>query len=248
MSLFQGNLLILRKWKARNTSRKKHLHWRDYQFLLLFPRCCQMENSCFTSRDSQPNWILDIPKEQTGRLSRTIELWASQNKYMYCGREHEEGEGCFFGFSYFHNLLYHIWMSVRNTSSGEHSCTVLRLMHSVGTNKQQQRTEVCWGLRIFLTVTMCAQRKKVVWNWRQTRSSRKPPHTSSSTALCSWGGHFSTRPRFIHRLMTATPTPEENLSFALQLGFLAKTYRIPDLYICLWQLQLQFLFWGLQWA
>lgn len=30
MSLFRGNLLILQKWKARNTSRMKHLHMERF--------------------------------------------------------------------------------------------------------------------------------------------------------------------------------------------------------------------------
>lgn len=55
--------------------------------------------------------------------------------------------------------------------------------------------------------------KKSAVELRQTRSSRQPLHTSSSTGLCSWGGYFSPRRSLIHRLMTEIPTPEEDLSF-----------------------------------
>lgn len=169
-----------------------------------------MENSRFTSRDSQPNWVVDIPKEQTGKVLSTIELWAHQNKYMYCGREHEESESCFFIFSYFDSLLYHNWMSVCNTSSGEHSCTGFLVNACSGYNQTATAYRGVLRLEDFLTVMLCALRKKkkkkVVQSWRPTRISRQPPHTSRSAALCSWGGHLSTRPTLIHRLMTATPT------------------------------------------
>lgn len=119
-----------------------------------------MENSRFTSRDSQPNWVVDIPKEQTGKVLSTIELWAHQNKYMYCGREHEESESCFFVFSYFHSLLYHNWMSVCNTSSGEHSCTGFLVNACSGYNQTATAYRGVLRLEDFLTVMLCALRKK----------------------------------------------------------------------------------------
>lgn len=47
---------------------------RGFQFLVLFPRGCQMENACFSSRDSHLNWTVHIPKEQRVKLSRTENL------------------------------------------------------------------------------------------------------------------------------------------------------------------------------
>lgn len=47
---------------------------KDFQFLVLFPRGCHMENSHFPNSDSHLNWVQDIPKEQIVRLSRTNNL------------------------------------------------------------------------------------------------------------------------------------------------------------------------------
>lgn len=38
MSLFRGNLLILQKWKARNTSRMKHLHMERFPIPSFIPK------------------------------------------------------------------------------------------------------------------------------------------------------------------------------------------------------------------
>lgn len=53
-----------------------------------------MENSCFTSRDSYLNRILDIPKEQIAKLSRTDNLNCGHlNIYTYIvGESTREGK------------------------------------------------------------------------------------------------------------------------------------------------------------
>lgn len=142
-------------------------------------------------------------------------------------------------------IIYN-WMSVCNTS-GEHSCTIFRLMHAVGTNKHQQYTELCWGLKTFLTVMMCALRKKKCCG-AEDKQEAADNHFTPPVVLGCAAGVVIFPPDAVSSIGSWQKfPPQRKISpFALQLSFVAKTYRIPALSICL--LQLQFLFWGLQWG
>lgn len=239
MSLFQGSLLILQKYKTKNTSSTKRLPIKRFPISFLFLRGCQVESFCFTSRDSHLNWILDTPEKQVVKLSRTDDLNYGHHNISVHVVEHEESGGCFFGFTYFHNLLQNRWTAVCNTCSGKHSAL------PSGQCKQWMKTNSNSIPRWAEGQAFFEQRCHVLWakqcvaedKWAVVTDHLTPPVALSSAAEVFI---FPPDPLLSTGSWQQLPPQRKISPFVLQLGLLAETHRS-------WPWWIDSGSWGLQW-
>lgn len=139
----------IRKWK---TSPAWNIYSsRDFQFFVLFSR--GLPKGEVSSMDLHLNWILDVPKEQTSKHSRTDNLNNELLNTYVAGDS--MGKVRVFSLDLCIFTTYFTWVAVCNICSWQAFLHYFRVNESCGF-KQQWCTEVSWSLRFFSTATLCA--------------------------------------------------------------------------------------------